>query len=245
MNLELQNWDNFCRYHVGKWHGVNTRYSPKKEVIDSWNIVTNLEVSQDGSQINHKDYLTYTDGKTELKTFGPYVKPITSALFLDNSFCWGRKILEPESIFIFEIGLRSESKRVLAFTKYDDSGNLEYISISPQLISNNVSEQSQISVLTKTRKNWQGKLKTIRPDLTVLEPVDISWESLKDLNQDYLTLDFQDNLSVSCPQNIKRDKEFFIVVDWFVNPVLLQRGVGYYDASCFNRFELQIFIPTS
>ncbi|KST68928.1 DUF3598 family protein [Mastigocoleus testarum] len=243
MNLQLQNWNNFCRYHVGEWRGINTRYSSGEEVIDSWNVVTNLKISQDGSKINHEDYLIYADGKTELKTFGPYIKPITSALFLDNSFCWGSKTLETNSIFIFEIGLRCENRRVLAFIKYGNDGSLEYISISPQLLSTNVSEQSKTSVLTITKENWQGKLKTIEPDLMVLEPVDISWISLKDLNRDNLTLNFQDNISVSCPQNIKKDMEFCIALDWLANSVLLQRGIGYYDVSGFKHFNLQIFTP--
>lgn len=245
MNQQLQNWDNFCQYHLGEWHGINTRYSPEGKVIDSWQIVTNLQMSQDGNKIYHQDSLTYKDGKKELKNFGSYTKPITSALFLNNSFCWGTKKIDSGSIFIFEIGLRFEDKRVLAFTKYTNSGSLEYIAISPQLLGSDFSEAIKTSVENQVSQNWRGKFKAIKPDLTLLEPGEISWKPLKDLNQNYLTLNFQDNISVSCPQNIEKEKEFFIAVDWLANCDLLQRGVGYYDAFGFNHFTLQIFTPSS
>ncbi len=97
MNPQIQNWDNFCGYHTGEWQGIQTRYSPDNEVIKSWHVISNLEVSQDGGEIKHQDYLTYSDGQTELKAYGTYPKPLTSALFLDNSFCWGSKKFKPRS----------------------------------------------------------------------------------------------------------------------------------------------------
>lgn len=245
MNLQLQNWHNFCRYHAGEWYGINTRYSPKAEAINSWEIFTKLEISKDHTQINHQDYLTYADGTTELKTFSPYIKPITSALFLDNSFCWGTRKIESSSTFVLEIGLRAEDRRVLALTKYDNSGSLEYLAIAPQLLGMKVSKQIQKPVANKVSNNWQGTLKTIKPDWTVSEPIAVYWKPLKELNPNYLTLHFMDNISVSCPGKITMGEKFFVAVDWLINPALLQRGVGYYDRFGFSRFTLEIFTPGS
>lgn len=240
MNPQLQNWDNFCQYHVGEWHGTKTRYSPDGEAIKSWQVVTNLEINKDNSTINHKDYLTYADGNTELKTFGPYLKPTTSALFLDNSFCWGSKKVTSGSIFVFEIGIRFENRRMLGYCRYDGSGNLEYISIGPEHLGTTLQENLQKSVNQFNEKS-QGTLKNMTPDLIVSEPVPTYWKQLEDLNQDYLTLHFKDRVSLSCPHKIEAENKFFIAVDWQINDTLLQRGIGYYDVSGFTNFTLEVF----
>ncbi len=239
MNPQLQNWDNFCQYHVGKWHGIKTRYSPDREVIKSWQVVTKLEMSEDGNTINHQDYLTYSDGATDLKTFGPYTKPITSALFLENSFCWGSKKIKSGSIFVFEIGIRFEDRRMLGYTSYDEHGNLQYISTGPEHLSK-LEDNYPISV-NQIHNDWQGTLTKMTPDLIVSEPVTTSWKPLEDLNQDYLTLHFPEGISICCPQKIKPNEAFLIAVDWQISDTLMQRGIGYYDVSGFAYFTMEVF----
>lgn len=240
MNPQLQNWNNFCQYHLGEWHGTNTRYSPDGEAIKSWQVVTKLENNQDDSTINHKVFFTYTDGNTEEKSFGPYSKPITSALFLDNSFCWGSKKVTSDSIFVFEIGIRFENLRMLGYCKHDDNGNLQYISIGPEYLEN-ISSNMQQQSNNLVNENWQGTLKKMTPDWIVSEPVSTDWKKLEDLNRDYLTLHFKDGVSLSCPRKIEIVKAFFIVVDWQINDTLLQRGIGYYDVSGFTHFTSEVF----
>lgn len=240
MNPQLQNWNNFCQYHLGEWHGTKTRYSPEGEAIKSWQVITQLEKNQDDSTINHKDYLTYTDGNTEVKSFGSYTKPITSALFLDNSFCWGSKKVTSDSIFVFEIGIRFENRRMLGYCKYDDNGYLQYISIGPEYLENISSNMEQKSI-DLINGNWQGTLKKMTRDWIVSEPVPTDWKKLDDLNRDYLTLHFKDGVSLSCPPKIEIGKAFFIVVDWQIGDILLQRGIGYYDVSGFTHFTSEVF----
>lgn len=244
MNPQLQNWNNFCQYHVGEWHGKKARYSPDKEVIKSWEVVTTLEISENGNTINHKDLLIYDDGTTELKNFGPYTKPILNALFLDNSFLWGSKTVESGSLFIFEIGFRFEDRRMLGYTRYNGSGNLEYISTGTEYLGQKKDKNSQTFV-NKTNENWQGKLKKMTPDWIVSEPTITSWKKLENLNIDYLTLHLNDGISISCPQHIENGQEFFIAMDWQVNNLLLQRGIGYYDSSGFTDFTLEVFTASS
>ncbi|MGB7444411.1 MAG: DUF3598 family protein [Coleofasciculaceae cyanobacterium] len=243
MNPQLQNWDNFCKYHVGEWHGIKTRYSPDREVIKSWQVVTNLDMSKDGSTINHQDYLTYGDGKTELKSFGTYTKPITSALFLDNSFCWGSKKLESGSIFVFEIGIRLGNQRILGYCRYKENGHLHYISIGPEHLGKG--EDNFQRYVNQIDNDWQGILKKMNPDLIVSEPVATSWKPLADLNQNYLTLDFPEGISICCPQKIKTEEAFLIAVDWQISDSLMQRGIGYYDESGFSHFTLEVFTRTA
>ncbi|PMB00431.1 hypothetical protein CI594_10380, partial [Fischerella thermalis CCMEE 5196] len=81
---QLQNWDNFCRYHANRdWYGTWTRYSAEVEIIESFNCIRSFKISADGSEIYHQNHYTYADGTKETKIFGPYQKPITRALFLD------------------------------------------------------------------------------------------------------------------------------------------------------------------
>ena len=135
MEAQLQNWDNFCRYHVGDWHGIWTHYSSDGRSIDSFNCVRSLQLSQDGSRIAHQNHFTYPNGETKLNTFGPYAKPGTeasmghyvTALFLDNSFSWGSTKVESDSNFGFETGFRYEDRRASVAIIYEEDGSLQKI----------------------------------------------------------------------------------------------------------------------
>ena len=52
-----------------------------------------------------------TKAKQETKTFGPYIKPKTKALFLMQSFSWGSRKVESETKFFFETGFRHQNRR--------------------------------------------------------------------------------------------------------------------------------------
>lgn len=114
IDAKPQNWNNFCQYHMGDWHGNWKRYGLKGEVIDSFRCFRSLDKNINDGEINHQNYYTYADGKTELKNFGPYKEPITKALFLDNSFSWGSTTVEPNLSFGFETGFRYEDRRASA-----------------------------------------------------------------------------------------------------------------------------------
>ncbi|NES87088.1 MAG: DUF3598 family protein [Moorea sp. SIO2B7] len=240
MTPQLQNWHNFCLHHTGDWYSQRTRYSPEGEKIKSWQAISYLHLNEERDEISHQEELTYTNGNKELKDYGIYKKPITSSLFLDNSFCWGTKQLEYNSIFIFEIGLRFENRRILCYTKYNNKGEIEYISTAVEYLNNKVYNQS---TQKKMRDNWQGNLKKITPDWIVSQQEESLWKPLGELNKDYITLELNECISVSCPQIIEKRKAFFIAVDWQVNPILLQRGIGYYDSSHFTHFTLESFKP--
>ena len=241
MDTQLQNWDNFCRYHAtGDWHGTWTRYSPKREVIESFQCIRSLQANEDGSEINHQNHYTYADGKSETKTFGPYKKPNTVALFLDNSFSWGSTKVESGSSFGFETGFRHEDRRASVVVVYDDSGRLQQIIIIPEHLAS-FAEESPHPQAFQLSGNWKGTLKMMTPDLIVSPPVATSWNRLEDLGEDYLTLHFPDGISLSCPEQIESGKKFFMAVDWRVDSALLQRGIRYYEPSGFTGFTLELF----
>ncbi|MGQ4649384.1 DUF3598 family protein [Lyngbya aestuarii] len=244
MDPQLQNWHNFCRYHLGDWYGTNTRYSPEGEIIRSWQVITSLQLSANGDKIYHQDRLMYTDGNAELKTFEPYNKPILKSLFLDNSFFWGSQKVEDSSTFVFEIGFRVEDWRLLAFTRYDESGKLQYITVGAEHLKS-FAQSNHLPLENQLNRDWRGVLKKMTTDFVVSQPVSSLWQPLEDLQKAHLVFNLNDNTSISCPQYVRSDEDFFIAVDWLSNSALLHRGIGYYNTSGFNSFSLEVFTPTS
>ncbi|MBD2430102.1 MULTISPECIES: DUF3598 family protein [Fischerella] len=242
---QLQNWDNFCRYHANRdWYGTWTKYSTDGEKIESFNCIRSFKINADGSEIYHQNHYTYADGTKETKIFGPYQKPITRALFLDNSFSWGSQKIELGTNFGFETGLSYEDRRTSVVIMYDEAGNLERIVVIPEnLIS---FPETPTPLLGKksieSPHTWKGTAKTITPDWIVSSPVDISWNQLENLGDNFLTLHFCDGISVTCPPKIVTTQTFFAVLEWQVNPNLLIRASRNYDSYDFTNFTLQTFI---
>lgn len=243
MELQLQNWENFCRYQAtGDWHGTWTRYSPQGEGLESFQCIRSLQTSKDGSEINHQNQYTYADGKNETKTFGPYKKPNTRALFLDNSFSWGSTQVKSGSTFGFETGFRYEDKRATLGVMYNDSCNLQQITAISEQLGSFAKEPPRPPTNALTG-NWQGTRKTMTPDFSVSPPEVTSWQRLDDLGEDYLTLHFPDGISLSCPRQVETGTHFFMAVDWLINPALSLRGIRHYAESGFTKFTLEEFRP--
>ncbi|KOP23154.1 hypothetical protein AMR41_27610 [Hapalosiphon sp. MRB220] len=244
---QLQNWDNFCRYHVNRdWYGTWTRYSADGQIIESFHCIRSFKNSADGNQIYHQNHYTYADGTKQTKTFGPYQKPITRALFLDNAFSWGSSKIESGSNLAFETGLSYEDKRASVVIQYDNSGNLEKIVVIPENLTSfpAIPTPGLKKELIESVDHWKGTAKTITPDWIVSSPVEISWSQLEKLDDSFQTLHFCDGISITCPPTKLLTQNFFAVVEWQVNSNLLLRAVRNYDSCDFSNFTLQKFIAT-
>ncbi|MDJ0842785.1 DUF3598 family protein [Crocosphaera sp.] len=241
MDLQVRNWENFCHYHTGEWKGNKKRYSPEGKVIKTWDVITHLQVNQDNSQITHQDELFYSDGTHEVKNYGIYQKPKTSALFLDSTFCWGSKMVKSDSIFIFEFGFRHEDKRVLCYFRYDESGQLQYSSTGVEYLNNEDTQTKQNNEVKTINKQGKGFRQKMTPDLIISEPIETSWKPIEELNNNYLIQKFDDNIVASCPQTVDNNSSFLIAVDWQVNDELLKRGIVYYEKSVLSYFTVETF----
>ncbi len=242
ITAQLQNWDNFCRYHANSdWNGTWTRYSAQRKIIESFNCIRSFQISTDGSEIYHQNHYTYADGRKETKTFGPYQKPVTRCLFLDNSFSWGSTKIESDSNFGFETGFRYEDRRTSVVIMYDKAGSLEMILVIVESL-NTFPEKPNSPFVKEFSRNGRGTAKTITSDWLVSSPIDVSWNRLENLGDDYQTLYFSDGISITSPQQIASRQDFLAAVDWQINPNLLQRGIRNYDSSGFIGFTLQTFI---
>ncbi|TBR57972.1 hypothetical protein B4U84_18640 [Westiellopsis prolifica IICB1] len=242
---QIQNWDNFCRYHVNRdWYGTWTRYSADGQIIESFHCIRSFKNSADGNQIFHQNHYTYADGTKETKTFGPYQKPITRALFLDNAFSWGSSKLESGSNFGFETGLSYEDRRAGVVIMYDEAGDLEKIVVIPENLTSFPETPTPAfqKESIESIDNWKGTAKTMTPDWIVSSPVDIYWSQLEKLGNCFQTLYFCDGISITCPPKISLIQDFFAVVDWQINPSLLLRAIRNYDSCDFINFTLQTFV---
>ncbi len=240
IDAQLQNWENFCQYHIGDWYGIWTSYSPKGEAIESFKCVRSFHTNVDRSEINHQNHYTYADGKSKSQTFGPYKKPTTRALFLDNSFSWGSTKVEFEYSFGFETGFKYENRRASVAVVCNSRGNLQQIVTTTEHLGS-FTEKPPHSLVKEVGTNWQGTSIRMTPDWIVSSALATSWTRLEDLGDNYTTLHFPDNISISCPQQIEGGKEFCLVADWRVNNTLLQRGIRRFDASEFKDFTLKVF----
>lgn len=240
MNPELQNWENFCKYHaVGDWYGTWKKYSPQGEVTDSFRCIRSMKANEDGSEIHHQNHYTYADGETETKNFGIYKKPATRSLFLDNSFSWGSPTVTAGEMFGFETGFRYENRRASVAVIYDTNGGLQHMTVIPEHLGS-FSEESSSTPAMQLGETWQGTIKTMTLDGIVSSPVTTTLKRLEELATDYLCFNFGEGISLSLPPQVESGKEFLIAVDWLVNPNKLQRGIRNYTRSGLTSFTLEI-----
>jgi hypothetical protein len=199
-----------------------------------------LRVSSDGNEIQHQNQYILPDGTTKTENFGPYKKPVTRALYLNNGFSWGTLQIEPNSSFWFEIGFRHENKRAGIVVVYEDNKKLSQIIIIPEHLGSFASENSRPTIQLLDR-HWQGFSQSMTSNLEVSFPEKILPKNFENLPDDYLIFHFTEGISLCCPPQIESQKDYSFILDWQVNPELVYRGIRNYDLTEFKAFTLQTF----
>lgn len=240
-NLQLQNWNNFCQYHLGDWYGFWTRYSPQGECLKSFKCVRSFHLNTDANQVDQVNTYTYSDGRTEKKVFPSHQLSVTKALFLDRGFSFGSTSLNKDTVFGFETALKHENSRVSAAVIYAPNLKLQRLTLIVEELASFPTEITY-SPTDRAKDNWQGTQWILTPDLVMSLPKSAKWSRLEDWGNDYLIL-HQGGVSISCPQQLESCKEFVLVVDWQVNDTLLQRGIRHFSTSGFTGFFLEFFSP--
>lgn len=249
-NNQLQNWDNFCRYHLGSWHGIWTKYSPEGQEIDSFRCVRSFHLSEDGSQIAHQNDYTYPDGKTELKTIGPYIKPVVglsfgkqyfSILFLDNCFSWGKTAIAADapSACGFETGFRHGNSRISLVVVYEQSGELQHITAICEQLDSFLDALPAPGAI-QPNGDWRGTVKQMTPDLATSSAEEIEWQPLENLGGNNRIFHLPGG-SISCPAKIEGNSVMDLIVEWQAAPNKLFRGIRHFDNFEFSRFVLQVY----
>ncbi|BAZ50164.1 hypothetical protein NIES4103_27780 [Nostoc sp. NIES-4103] len=236
-HAQLQNWENFCN-HVGDWHGPWNVYNLEGELIRSHQCVRSFHLSDDGSEMSHQNYSTYSDGTSKLETYGPHKKPQIKSLHFHDSFSWGSQEVKTDSVFFFETGFKHQHRRRSAVVRYNENGTLDIL-----IISEHLGERRNEAILPPANQftGWQGIITKMTPDWIVSPAVSTEWIQLEDLNKNYLSLHLKDGVSISIPKHIESKTEFFLAAEWLVNPTLLLRGIRNFDTYGFVSFSLEIF----
>ena len=193
INAQLQNWNNFCQYHaLGDWYGTWIKYDTEAKVIDKFQCIRSLYTNADKSVIEHQNHYTYASGETETKKFGPYKKPLTNALFLENSFSWGSDIVKYNSPFGFEIGFEHQERRISVAVLYNRDGKPENITTISEYLNNFIHTSNEF-VYEKPNDSWQGTLATIGSDLLTEPSKKSLWREIRELtslDKDYYIFHF-------------------------------------------------------
>ncbi|MBW4681901.1 MAG: DUF3598 family protein [Microcoleus vaginatus WJT46-NPBG5] len=228
MNLNLKNWENFCKYQASSWHGTWIAYSPQLETIKVVNVITSLKLNPENTEIHHVNYYSYADGTTEEKEYGRYTKDSLRSLFLENTFSWGIKKLEVGSKLFMEIGFRHENQRTRLVTEYDERHALQRITVIREQLSVPPSEPAQPSVENLSGV-WQGNSVSMMSDLQVSEAIPIQWQGFDSLGEQNQVFFFPDGISLSCPLQLEIGEAFAIAGGWLLNSTEHQRVIRQFD----------------
>jgi len=233
------NWERFCRYHVGDWHGIWTRYSCAGGALESFRCIRSFHVNPDASVLtyqNHYDY-DYADGRRETKTFGPYTPATTRCLFIDQSFSWGSPSAV-ETPFFFETGFRWANQRMSCVVQHHVSGLWQPLVVIMEHLGR-FADRPALTPVSAWTHGDHGTRQTMTPDRRVSAPATIPWQRLEDLEEHYLTCRLPEGVAVSVPRRLEPSTPFRGIVEWVVDATL-QRGIRTYDATGFAHFSLDI-----
>lgn len=239
MDLVHDNWERFCRHHVGDWHGIWTRYSCAGVALESFRCVRSFHANTDASVLTHQNHYTYADGRRETKTFGPYTPSTTRSLFIEQSFSWGSPSVTVEPPFFFETGFRWASRRMSCVAQYTVSGFWQPFVVIMEHLGRFTDGPTPTPVPACTYGD-QGTHQTMTPDRRVSAPATIPWQRLEDIEGHYLTCRLPEGVAVSVPRRLELGMPFRGMVEWAVDATLLQRGIRVYDATGFAHFSLDI-----
>ena len=235
------NWEHFCRYHVGDWHGSWTQYSYAGVALASFRCIRSFRINADEGAITHQNHYYYADGRHETKTFGPYTPSTTRSLFIDQSFSWGSPRVAVDTPFFFETGFRWADRRVSCVAQYDMRGVWQPLLVITEHLECFADGQPSTPVPEFTH-GCHGIRQTMTPDRRVSAPATITWQRLEDLEESYLTCRLPEGVAVSVPRHLAPGTPFRGIVEWAVDATMLQRGIRAYDSTGFAHFSLDLYL---
>jgi len=246
MNMQEQNWQNFCNHHLGDWHGIRTRYSPQGEVTESFEGFRIIRANPEHTEITHTNRNIYADGNTEEQSWqfnkqsnnftDGLMHPITPLMrflvFEQGAATGAYKKLETGSFFGIELFFINDKLRHSLVIIYDKNGNLSRMTSIREDSANFPNQYWSTEVnLSHERNfsgNWIGTSLTMIPDLQVSTPVPAQLHWPLAGNETFF---FPDGISLSCPSKVKVGTKFAITANWIVTPSYLQQLIVKYDDS--------------
>lgn len=247
INAPEQHWNRFFGQYDSEgtaWHSIVTVYSPGKELLKSYQFVSQFQANSDRTVITHTKKSPAPDGSLSETTW-PIEKPTcnlpdgvmhpASSSRRGLSFgpvgtAWLSKKMEPDQIFSVEILLQHENKRNTVVLVYSKNGDLQKIvpireqigsfpSAEPQPEINNISGQ------------WVGQKQSMSPDLQlspVTEITELVLDTTAGKNQTFF---FPDRMVVTIPKQLQVGEEFELAAGTLVSEDKYQRLTVKYDSS--------------
>lgn len=256
MELKAQNWKNFTANHLYDWHGIWTRYSPQREVTESFRSLRSFQSNPQQTEIAHTNRYMYTDGTIKEESweynlesnslldgvFHPGNQWMRGLFFESGHAAWVTMQLKIDSFFAVELFFKDEELRHSVGIVYDQQGALfrtanireDATGFPSKHWSKEIEQVSQRNL----SGNWQGTSVTITPDLKISEPVPTqlhsSWEGQN-------TFFLPDGVSISCPDKVSVGTPFILAANWLVTDSKLQQlSVKYDDSGAFAALILEL-----
>lgn len=258
MNLQQQNWQNFCANHLRDWHGIWTRYSPQGDIIESFQSLRSLRLNAQQTKIDQTNRYTYADGRIEEKNWQstkqsknlsdglvhPKSSLMRSLYFEQGAAAWITPQLEQGKVFHpGELFFRYEDLRHSAGGVYDENGSLMLLASiredSCGFPSKYWSTELEQLPERNLSGNWQGTSVTMTPDLKVLPPVPTQLKWYREENETFF---LPDGISFSCPNQVSIGSSFTIAVNWLIRESQMQQLTLKYDLTgAFSTLTLERF----
>lgn len=257
MELQEQNWKNFCDYHLNDWHGTRTRYGSQGEVIEAFEAFRLLRANPDKTEITHTNIILYADGTKSEQTW-PFnqesnnfidgiMHPITPLMrflaFEYGAAAGAYKKLETDAHFGVELFFRKENLRNSLVIIYDENGDLSRVTSIREDAEGWPSKywSTEVNLLPERNLsgNWQGTSVTMTPDLKLSPtvPTQLHWPI-----EGNTTFFYPDGISLSCPMQVSVGTPFTIVGNWFVTPSEMQQvSVKYDESGAFSSVTRDLF----
>ncbi|MGQ4649383.1 DUF3598 family protein [Lyngbya aestuarii] len=244
MDLKEQNWKNFCANHLRDWHGIWTRYTPQKEVKESFRSLRSFQSNSQQTEIAQTNRYIYADGTTQEQSwqynqefhsladghFHP-AREVMRGLYLpQGAAAWITKQLDKYAYFGIELFLRYDDLRTSVGIVYDDTGTLARTASIREDSTGFPSQywSTELALLPERNLdgNWQGNSVTITADLQVSPPISahLNWSL-----EGHEAFFFPDGISLSCPSKIGIGSDFAIVANWLITDSKAQQVTAKYD----------------
>ncbi|ABG49824.1 conserved hypothetical protein [Trichodesmium erythraeum IMS101] len=245
MNLQEQNWINLFGDLSPEgiaWYGIWTRYSPKLEVITSFQGIRNLSANNNKTVITHRNNYTYADGSTKeiqwlldkeianqpdgiIHSGAESMRVLSFSEEAKTSICPQLKIENP---FGCELFFQHQNFRTSVVVIYGENGELaRFTQIREHL--NSYPDQKPGANLNNISGNWVRKKQSMTPDLQVFQEPEMREIELNLTTGKNQTFFLPDAIVINVPQQLKIGEEFEILVGKMVIENKYKRMIVKYD----------------
>lgn len=253
-----QHWQRFFgQYDTEEiaWHSIVTAYSPTKELLKTYQFISQFQANSDRTVITHTKKNPSPDGSLSETTWQiaeetcnlpdgimhPAAASRRGLSFGPVGTAWLSKKMEPGQIFSVEILLQHENKRHTIVLVYGKNGELERIVPIREQIGSFPAEDI-LAEINQITGQWLGKQQSMSPDLKLSPLVDISELILDTTEGKNQILFFPDRLVVTMPKKVHIGTEFEISFGVLVSAENYQRLRLEYDSNgVFQQLISEVF----